>query len=72
MNLEYAFSGYDFLLEKFSYHFEVTSLFEEGDEEIIEAFLQKYDFSDNYLLFDTFRFHYICFKTAFTRNSLPL
>jgi len=72
MHLEHTFSGYEFLLNKFSYHFEVSSLFEEDDVEIIEAFLQHYDFSDDSMLFDTLRFHYLCFKTAYTRNSLPL
>ena len=71
MNLEQSFSGFEFLLDKFSHHFEVTSLFEENDGEIIEAFLQQYDFSNDSLLFDTFRFHYLFFKTAYTRNSLP-
>ena len=71
MHIEQAFSGFESLFDKFSYHFEVTSLFEENDSEIIEAFLQQYDFSDDSLLCDTFRFHYLCFKTAYLRNSLP-
>ncbi|MBD3107454.1 hypothetical protein IEO70_03670 [Bacillus sp. AGMB 02131] len=71
MDLEYAFCGYEFLLDKFAYQFEVTGLFKENDVEMIESFLQHYDFSDDTVLFDTFRFHYLCFKTAYTRNSLP-
>ena len=71
MDFEHAFCGYEFLLEKFCYQIDVTSLFEEDDDEIIEAFLQQYDFTDDSLLFDAFRFHYLCFKTAYTRNSLP-
>ena len=71
MNLEHAFCGHEFLLEKFAYQFEISGLFKENDGEVIEAFLQQHDFSDESVLFDTFRFHYLCFKTAYTRNSLP-
>lgn len=71
MDLENAFYGYEFLLDKFAYQFEVTGLFKDEDGEIIEAFLHQYDFSDDTILFDTFRFHYLCFRTAYTRNPLP-
>ena len=58
------------MLDHFSYKLHVTNLFHDG-EEIVEAFLERYDFETHEMSFEEFRYQYLLFKIAFIHNTLP-
>ncbi|MBA9027652.1 MULTISPECIES: hypothetical protein [Bacillaceae] len=63
-------AGLLFLFEKFQYQFYVTNLLGKSNPEILQSFLNCYEFKENEpIFFDEFAFHFRIFQNISVNNN---
>jgi hypothetical protein len=65
-------SGYPGLNNRLAYKVWMTGVWDEEDEDRIEAFIDAYSFEEEGIVTDDFLYHYRIFAYIHERNELPL
>ncbi|WP_050615250.1 hypothetical protein [Bacillus testis] len=68
-SIRHAFIGYEYILDRLEYPLYITQLIPEEEAGILQSFLDKYEFDVEKVLFDEFRFHYLCYRKMVLHNQ---